>query len=76
MKIGDKLMCKKNMFYDNGHIRFEQNKLYEITSSVNGSISLNKNMFFYTFYPNANEYKLCDYFYTIEELRKLKLKSL
>jgi len=84
MKKGDKLLCKKTYILNtsgdeifilyNGNeyvIDYEDNGFYSIISEYRGIHfnfdSLNKNV--------ADGY-LWDYFYTPEEIRKMKLKSL
>ena len=77
-KVGDKLLCKKIV----KHIHIKETKYYTITKISYDSVLIddwwfNKNYNFYSFGSYIKKsYYVWDYFYTPQELRKLKLKQL
>lgn len=80
MKIGDKVYCKESII--RGHYFFIVDKLYEIKSVSNTNKTIfisdenNATMPFETYYPNDDYYKFNNYFTTLKDLRKEKLKKL
>ena len=81
MKVGDKLLCKKDKIFIDVII-FINDNYYTITiiDKTDNSILIG-DIWFYLFKkynPNGkyNYWFIWDYFYTPQELRKLKLKKL
>ena len=71
IKVGDKLLCKKSYKY-NSHIK---GKYYTITKiKDNVYVDLDYDDWF-SLYPN-NIWYIWNFFYTPQEVRKLKLKKL
>jgi len=83
MKIGDKILCKKDFLIQTIPyiLRIGNNKYYEIKKiSSLSDITIktdNGDIIFSTkIYSSASPYYLFDYFYTEKELRKLKLDNI
>ncbi|MCK9447247.1 hypothetical protein M0Q50_10390 [bacterium] len=90
MKKGDVLLCKKECKYEK--IKFEKNKKYTISEidynkgnidsiymdCLGDKTILDQFGLWFDFNENENEVikYIWDYFYTTEEIRKLKLESL
>ena len=74
LKVGDKLLCKQSYKLVNSYHDFkkERNKYYTIT---NIQINVYFDDDWYSLDPN-DYWCLWDYFYTPQEVRKLKLKQL
>ena len=79
MKIGDKIMCKNSMI---GYI-FIKNEFYTITDiddldddGITIILNEQNHCRLNITYPDKNYRQFYDYFYTIQEIRQLKLESL
>ena len=70
LKVGDKLLCKININF------LKKNEYYIITNIDDVSDDVYVNNDWYILYPNDWYYYVWDYFYTPQELRKMKLKQL
>ena len=80
MKSGDKLYCKKELYVANFGICFTLDKCYKVASVDVCYLFIQDNdgdnLLFY-FYKDKVSDRVCnDYFYTEQELRKLKLDRL
>ena len=71
MKVGDTLICKKKLEYFIDI--FTPNEFYSITDIRMNDRYIINNIIFYEY---GKVGYIWDYFYTKEELRKLKLESL
>ena len=69
MRVGDRLLCKKSRF-----LNIIKNEYYTITNISNVYIYFSYD--WYILYPNDWYYYVWDYFYTPQEMRKMKLKQL
>ena len=83
LKIGDKLICKLGTDWGNisyGSISYIKNNVYTVNSIENDIIATvyigdeNGEDWFYI--GKDADYYIWDYFYTLKEFRKLKLKQL
>ena len=79
LKVGDRLLCKKNTNY-NKYV-FASNKYknvhYIITKIFENHVYFDDASFEDWFlYNNKSNWYIWDYFYTPQEMRKLKLKQL
>ncbi len=73
MKVGDKLICKKEIEF------FKKGSKYTIESISDMSILIGfryGNFWFNAVNLYGDSYLVCDYFYMKKELRKLKLDKL
>ena len=68
MKVGDKLLCKKSYYYR--FYKFDSGNYYEIVHIVLEDIFISDGLNSFNFRP------IYEYFYTLEELRILKLDSI
>lgn len=71
MKVGDKIVCKKTHGYGNGEYNIRENHTYTISI-----INYNIEGYWITVKPWLVSYKMSKYFYTDNELRRLKLEKL
>jgi hypothetical protein len=83
MKVGDKLYCIKNRFLYNDRCNLLVNKAgheYVILEISHNTITLDSeehsNQYFYSLEDDDLHYYYEDYFITIIEARKLKLKKI
>lgn len=86
MKVGDKIYCKRGLYNSYGKLFFKKDNWYtigEVRSSIFDTFDIvvlserNDSVLFYTTTTNNNnEYKYWNYFYSMKELRKLKLKKI
>ena len=82
LRVGDKLLCKKNYNrikkndYRNGRspCKIKKNEYYIITN-IDISFYFFVDNYWYSLDPNSNWY-LWEYFYTPQEIRKMKLERL
>lgn len=86
MKIGEKVYCIKtrDLSYD-GVVLNKSGKIYEVisnnvyTSSDNAitiSNDINEDSYYYTTVNDGRHYYLYEYFITVKEQRRLKIKKL
>lgn len=80
MKIGDKLYCIKTLRAQHTNY-FIEDKIYYIEDILDFKIYLNSeedglNVRFNTKQPNDDNFQIRDYFYTENDYRKAKLKTL
>ncbi len=78
MKIGDKLICKKTHIYGIDECKIRHNFSYTISDIVsNNNVNSGVNVgFWICVEPWSTRYLLNDWFYTVKELRKLKLETI
>jgi len=82
MNIGDKIICKRNIFwteYEQKKLIFTKSKIYTIDDMENDCIVIRENFNErFNFDDDIDSYiiKFKDTFYSKEELRQMKLKSL
>ena len=69
LKVGDKLLCKKS----NVSSKMEVEKNYTITGFDQNGVYFDDD--WYSLYPESNWY-IWKYFYSSQEIRKLKLEKL
>lgn len=78
-KRNDKIICKKTLIF-NEILFYTKNKTYNIEAVNEESISIynefNNSSVFRLYIPNEDQFKLKDYFISIQEQRKQKLKNL
>ena len=79
LKAGDKLLCKKTTNYESMdkkyNINKERNKYYTITG-VKDNYIVYFGVDYYSLNLNNSNYYIWNYFYTPQEIRKMKLKQL
>ena len=82
MKVGDTLICKRDIFWtenSNQKLIFSKSKIYTIEYIENDSIVIRDNFDeIFNFNDDFDEYiiKFKDTFYSPEEIRLMKLESL
>ena len=83
MKVGDKLVCKREYYHYQNIQLFYVGEYYIIRDIMDNEISIYfKGIGWTTFFIDKNKYTRCDYFYlydyfyTEKEIRKLKLESI
>lgn len=79
LKKGDKLFCKKHLYFQ-GEYYFEKGKYYTVNEYNNNKIAVCCNILHDVYFDlreiNTNDFKFCDHFYTMMELRKKKLNKI
>lgn len=83
MKVGDKLYCINDRKYIGSPINIS-GKIYEIlainsyknTTTITMSNEIGDQSFYYSLKNNTEHYYIYNYFMTIKEMRKLKLKKI
>ena len=77
LKAGDRLLCKKSVLSGTFTNNKYYNKYYIVTDVFDDIVYFNNDFYFRSDSPNnCNNWYIWDYFYTPQEVRKLKLERL
>ena len=82
MKVGDKLLCKKNYYHTTSVVNYAyeiytKDEYYIITSIKGPGVQFKSNFNVYLWFGNDfYSLRIREYFYSVKELRKLKLEKI